>query len=111
MENRDYRTKINVFAIGERPPRCKLLRKTNKKVVLCVNKVDNQQLLEESVEFYNLGIGEYFPISSISGSGTGELLDELILNFNEESAAEELDIPKFAIIGRPNVGKSSFINS
>ena len=76
-----------------------------------MNKTDNSKLLEEAVEFYNLGIGEYFPISSISGSGTGELLDELILNFNEESATEELDIPKFAIIGRPNVGKSSFINS
>ena len=88
-----------------------ILRKTEKKVLLVVNKTDNSKLLEEAVEFYNLGIGEYFPISSISGSGTGELLDELILNFNEESATEELDIPKFAIIGRPNVGKSSFINS
>ena len=88
-----------------------ILRKTAKKVLLVVNKTDNSKLLEEAVEFYNLGIGEYFPISSISGSGTGELLDELILNFNEESTDEELNIPKFAIIGRPNVGKSSFINS
>ncbi len=88
-----------------------ILRKTSKKVLLVVNKTDNSKLLEEAVEFYNLGIGEYFPISSISGSGTGELLDELILNFNEESTDEELNIPKFAIIGRPNVGKSSFINS
>ena len=88
-----------------------ILRKTDKKVLLVVNKTDNSKLLEEAVEFYNLGIGEYFPISSISGSGTGELLDELILNFNEESEDEELNIPKFAIIGRPNVGKSSFINS
>ena len=88
-----------------------ILRKTDKKVLLVVNKTDNSKLLEEAVEFYNLGIGEYFPISSISGSGTGELLDELILNFNEESTDEELNIPKFAIIGRPNVGKSSFINS
>ena len=54
----------------------KLLRKSNKKLVLGVNKVDNKRLLEDSVEFYNLGIGEYVPFSSISGSGTGELLDE-----------------------------------
>ena len=55
----------------------KLLRKTNKKVVLAVNKVDNSKLLADAVEFYNLGIGEYIPVSSISGSGTGELLDQI----------------------------------
>ena len=88
-----------------------LLRKTAKKVLLVVNKTDNSQLLEEAVEFYNLGVGNYFPISSMSGSGTGDLLDELILHFEDESEIEELDIPKFAIIGRPNVGKSSFVNS
>jgi len=88
-----------------------LLRKTAKKVLLVVNKTDNSQLLEEAVEFYNLGLGNYFPISSMSGSGTGDLLDELILHFDDESEIEELDIPKFAIIGRPNVGKSSFVNS
>ena len=88
-----------------------LLRKTAKKVLLVVNKTDNSQLLEEAVEFYNLGLGNYFPISSISGSGTGDLLDELILHFEDKSEIEELDIPKFAIIGRPNVGKSSFVNS
>ena len=58
----------------------KLLRKTNKKVVLCVNKVDNQKLLEEAVEFYNLGIGDFIPVSSISGSA-GDLLDELVKHF------------------------------
>ena len=88
-----------------------LLRKTDKKVLLVVNKTDNTKLLEEAVEFYNLGIGEYYPISSISGSGTGDLLDELILHFQDKSEIEDLDIPKFAIIGRPNVGKSSFINA
>jgi len=88
-----------------------LLRKTDKKVLLVVNKTDNTKLLEEAVEFYNLGIGEYYPISSISGSGTGDLLDELILHFQDKSEMEDLDIPKFAIIGRPNVGKSSFINA
>lgn len=88
-----------------------LLRKTDKKVLLVVNKTDNTKLLEEAVEFYNLGIGEYYPISSISGSGTGDLLDELILHFQDKSEIEDLDIPKFAIIGRPNVGKSSFVNA
>ena len=88
-----------------------LLRKTDKKVLLVVNKTDNTKLLEEAVEFYNLGIGEYYPISSISGSGTGDLLDELILHFQDKSEMEDLDIPKFAIIGRPNVGKSSFVNA
>ncbi|MAO70894.1 MAG: ribosome biogenesis GTPase Der [Flavobacteriales bacterium] len=88
-----------------------LLRKTDKKVMLVVNKTDNTKLLEEAVEFYNLGIGEYYPISSISGSGTGDLLDELILHFQDKSEMEDLEIPKFAIIGRPNVGKSSFVNA
>ena len=88
-----------------------LLRKTDKKVLLVVNKTDNSKLLEEAVEFYNLGIGEYYPISSISGSGTGDLLDELILHFQDKSEFEDLNIPKFAIIGRPNVGKSSFVNA
>ena len=89
----------------------KLLRKTNKKVVLCVNKVDNQQLLEESVEFYNLGIGDFIPVSSISGSGTGDLLDELVKHFDKSPDEILDDLPRFAVIGRPNVGKSSFINS
>ena len=62
----------------------KLLRKSNKKVVLAVNKVDNTQLLEEAVEFYNLGLGDYIPVSSISGSGTGEVLDELVKNFDDD---------------------------
>jgi GTP-binding protein len=88
----------------------KLLRKTAKRVLVVANKTDNTKLLNEAVEFYNLGMGEYFPISSMSGSGTGDLLDELILHF-EDDEFEEFDLPKFAIIGRPNVGKSSFINA
>lgn len=88
----------------------KLLRKTAKKVLVVANKTDNTKLLNEAVEFYNLGMGEYYPISSMSGSGTGDLLDELILHFEEEEF-EEFDLPKFAIIGRPNVGKSSFVNA
>ena len=75
----------------------KLLRKTAKKVLVVANKTDNTKLLNEAVEFYNLGMGEYYPISSMSGSGTGDLLDELILHFEEEDF-EEFDLPKFAII-------------
>ena len=88
-----------------------MLRKTNKKVVLSVNKVDNKRLLDEAVEFYNLGLGDYIPFSSISGSGTGELLDEIVKHFDDDVELENDDLPKFAVIGRPNVGKSSFINS
>lgn len=88
-----------------------LLRKTQKKTLIVANKTDNTELLHQAVEFYNLGMGEYFPVSSISGSGTGEMLDELILHFDQESKIEEFSIPKFAVIGRPNVGKSSFINA
>ena len=88
-----------------------LLRKTDKKTLVVANKTDNSTLLEEAVEFYNLGMGDYFPISSMSGSGTGDLLDELILHFEEDSDKEEIDLPKFAIVGRPNVGKSSFVNA
>tara|TARA_B100000902_G_scaffold183938_1_gene176517 strand:+ start:1549 stop:2853 length:1305 start_codon:yes stop_codon:yes gene_type:complete len=89
----------------------RLLRKSNKKVVLAVNKVDNSSLLEDAVEFYNLGLGEYIPVSSISGSGTGELLDELLKNFDDDIESNNDDIPRFAVIGRPNVGKSSIINT
>ena len=88
-----------------------LLRKTNKKVVLGVNKVDNKELLENSVEFYNLGLGDYIPFSSISGSGTGELLDEIVKHFDKAIELDDNDLPKFTVIGRPNVGKSSFINA
>ena len=88
-----------------------LLRKTDKKTLLVANKTDNSTLLEEAVEFYNLGMGDYFPISSMSGSGTGDLLDELILHFEEDPDKEEINLPKFAIVGRPNVGKSSFVNA
>ncbi len=88
-----------------------LLRKSNKKVVLAVNKVDNTKLLQDSIEFYNLGLGDYIPVSSISGSGTGELLDELLKNFEADNQFDKNETPKFAVIGRPNVGKSSFINS
>jgi len=87
-----------------------LLRKSKKPVFVVVNKVDNNAQQSDATVFYSLGLGEIYNISSMTGSGTGELLDELIKTFDEEPA-EENTLPKFAIVGRPNVGKSSFINA
>lgn len=87
-----------------------LLRKVDKPVFLVVNKVDNAKRAEDAVEFYNLGLGEYFTVSSINGSGTGELLDALV-EVLPEVQEEESDLPRFAVVGRPNAGKSSFINA
>ena len=89
----------------------KELRKTNKKVFLVANKVDNNKLISNASEFYQLGLGEVFCVSSISGSGTGDVLDEVVKEFSDESEDETTDLPKFAVIGRPNVGKSSLINA
>jgi GTP-binding protein len=89
-----------------------LLRKEEKPVFLVVNKVDNNQRINDSYEFYNLGLGDLYCISSINGSGTGDLLDKVMGAFPKETIPEEeADIPHFAIIGRPNVGKSSMINA
>jgi GTP-binding protein len=88
-----------------------LLRRVDKKVLLVVNKVDNGQRLLDAAEFYNLGLGDYFPLSSMNGSGTGELLDELVKNLPAEESGIIPDLPRIAIVGRPNVGKSSLINS
>ncbi len=88
-----------------------LLRKVNKPVFLAVNKVDNAKRLENAVEFYSLGLGEYFPIASTNGSGTGELLDALVDALPEDTREEEAELPRFAVVGRPNAGKSSFINA
>ncbi|MCF6183295.1 MAG: ribosome biogenesis GTPase Der [Bacteroidales bacterium] len=89
----------------------KLLRKVNKPVFLVVNKVDNGKRAEDAVDFYSLGLGEYYTIASINGSGTGELLDDLVKVFPEKEDAEEETLPRFAVVGRPNAGKSSFINA
>ncbi|HPJ10077.1 MAG TPA: ribosome biogenesis GTPase Der [Flavobacterium sp.] len=91
----------------------KLLRKVTKPVLLAVNKVDNAMREKDAVEFYNLGLGDYFTFASISGSGTGELLDALIEAFpiKPEPVQEEVPLPRFAVVGRPNAGKSSFINA
>lgn len=89
----------------------RMLRKTRKKVLLVANKVDNHQRLLEAQEFYRLGMGEVYCISSISGSGTGELLDDLVSGMPREAVEEEPGIPRFSVVGRPNVGKSSLINT
>jgi len=89
-----------------------LLRRATKPVFLVVNKVDNNERLLEASEFYSLGFEKIFFISSISGSGTGEVLDEITSLMKEEPGfEEEQGIPKFAIIGQPNVGKSSLLNA
>lgn len=88
-----------------------LLRKTEKPVFLVVNKVDNAMRVNDALEFYNLGLGEYYTISSINGSGTGELLDALCEIHEEAEEETEDELPKLAVIGRPNAGKSSFINA
>ncbi len=88
-----------------------LLRKSDKKVILVVNKVDNFERLLDANEFYTLGLGNYFPLSSINGSGTGDLLDHVVTSLPEKEHEQIPDIPRIAIIGRPNVGKSSLVNS
>lgn len=89
----------------------KLLRKVKKPVFLVVNKVDNSKRNDEAVEFYALGLGEYYTIASINGSGTGELLDAIVKALPEQDEKEDDELPRFAVVGRPNAGKSSFINS
>ena len=87
-----------------------MLRKIKKPIFMAINKVDNSMREADAVEFYNLGLGEYFTLSSINGSGTGELLDALVTEMDEK-VEEEHDLPRFAVVGRPNAGKSSFINA
>jgi GTP-binding protein len=91
----------------------KLLRKSKKKVMIGANKVDNSERVGLSSEFWSLGLGEVFDLSATNGSGTGELLDEIVKEFDEkdDSVREGEDLPHFAIIGKPNVGKSSLINA
>ena len=89
----------------------RLLHKSGKAIILAVNKVDNHKRHIDSNEFHSLGFKKSFNISAINGSGTGELLDELVNYFPEKSKIDEEKIPGFAVIGRPNAGKSSFINA
>ncbi|MBD5199554.1 MAG: ribosome biogenesis GTPase Der [Bacteroidales bacterium] len=91
-----------------------ILRKSKKPVILVANKVDSNDWLYNVPEFYKLGLGEPFPISAVNGFGTGDLLDEIVLKLpkTDENETDYLDnIPKFAIVGRPNAGKSSIINA
>jgi len=91
-----------------------ILRRSKKPVLLVTNKVDSNDWLYNVAEFYSLGLGEPYPVSAISGFGTGDLLDEIVSRLpemDEEEAARLDSLPKFAIVGRPNAGKSSLINA
>ena len=90
----------------------RLLRQTRKPVLLVVNKVDNTKRMDDVWEFYNLGFDHVFPVSAINGSGTGDLLDALVEKLPEEKETKTEDaIPVFTVAGRPNVGKSTFVNT
>ncbi len=89
-----------------------ILRRSRKPVILVANKVDSNDWLYNVPEFYSLGLGEPYPVSAMTGYGTGDLLDEVVKKLPESEQEEELEeIPKFAIVGRPNAGKSSLINA
>jgi len=87
-----------------------LIRKSGKKAFVVVNKVDNNQRILDAQEFYKLGLGEIYCISSINGSGTGDLLDDVAANITKDAIDETIGLPRIAIVGQPNVGKSSLLN-
>jgi len=89
----------------------KLLRKSSKPVFLVVNKVDSSKRTDDAVEFYSLGFDKYYTLSSINGSGTGDLLDDLVKVLPDVEEEDTSELPRFAVVGRPNAGKSSFINA
>ncbi|WP_321279597.1 ribosome biogenesis GTPase Der [Marinifilum fragile] len=90
----------------------RILRRTTKKVYLVANKADNNDLIFAANEFYSIGIGDVvYPISSVNGSGTGDLLDAVVGDFEEKPEEEDNDLPRLAFVGRPNVGKSSTVNA
>ncbi len=88
-----------------------ILRRSGKKVLVVANKADNNARLAGISEFYSLGLGDVYGVSSVSGSGTGDLLDDVVASLQKIPLENLEDLPKFAIIGRPNVGKSSLINA
>ena len=88
-----------------------ILRKSQKKVIIVANKVDSSKQINDTAEFFEMGMGNIYPISAINGSGTGDMLDEVASYFEKQPEDEDTDMPKFAVVGRPNVGKSSFINA
>lgn len=88
-----------------------ILRKSKKKHLLVVNKVDNTARHDDAFEFYSLGLGDYYSLSAINGHGTGELLDKVVEELPEEQFTDECEVPRIAIVGRPNAGKSSMVNA
>ncbi|MGQ9552865.1 MAG: ribosome biogenesis GTPase Der [Anaerolineae bacterium] len=90
-----------------------ILRRSEKPIILAANKADNQELRQAATEFYALGLGEPMPISALHGSGTGDMLDNVVALLRQHPASEEAELPgvHLAIVGRPNVGKSSLLNS
>lgn len=88
-----------------------MLRQQDKPVMLVANKADNQERVLNASEFYRLGFEELFPVSAVSGMGTGDLLDEVVKLLPEEEDEQKDDRPKLSVVGRPNVGKSSFVNA
>lgn len=88
-----------------------MLRRCKKKVFIVANKTDNNARLAGLPEFYKMGLGEVYGISSINGSGTGDLLDDVVASLKDIPLEDVEELPKFAVIGRPNVGKSSLINA
>jgi len=89
----------------------KLLRRSEKKIFIAANKADSSEHVNEASEFYSLGFEQVYPISAMTGSGTGDLLDDIVLEFRKPEIENTDDIPKIAVVGRPNVGKSSLVNA
>ncbi len=89
----------------------KILHKTDKSIFLVVNKVDKNTMIKDSLEFYSLGFEKIYSLSAINGLGTGDFLDELVKDFSSDNELHDIETPSFAVVGRPNAGKSSFINS
>lgn len=88
-----------------------MLRGCEKPVLLVVNKVDNGKMEQQSAEFYALGMGDFFTVSAVNGSGTGDLLDAVVKDMKPETDEPKDELPRIAVVGRPNVGKSSIINA
>lgn len=89
----------------------KLLRRSKKPIFLAINKVDGASRVNAALEFYSLGFEHQYTLSSINGSGTGELLDDLVKALPDREEQDDSELPRFAVVGRPNAGKSSFINA
>ena len=88
-----------------------MLRKSKKKVFIAANKVDNTQRYGLSSEFWSLGLGDVYDLSATNGGGTGELLDDIVATFDKTELEDEESLPRITIVGKPNVGKSSFVNA